>query len=52
MFTTTKINIPKGSVTFYIRKGMITPVAMTNVMKAHDLLALPSKEGGICHALL
>ena len=52
MFTTTTINIPNGSVTFYQREGTTPSVEMKRVMKAHDLLALPSKEGGICHASL
>jgi hypothetical protein len=52
MFTKTKIDIPNGSVTFYQREGTMPSVEMKKVMTAHELLSLPSKEGGICHASL
>ena len=52
MFTTTTINIPMGSVTFYQREGTIPSVEMEKVMNAHKLLAIPNEGGGIPHTLL
>ncbi len=47
MFTKTTINIPCGTVTFFVRNGVKMSSKMSDVMKMHQKIALPPVEGGI-----
>ena len=47
MFTKTKINIPHGTVTFFVRDGVQMSLKMSDVMKMHQKIALPPVGGGI-----
>jgi hypothetical protein len=47
MFTKTTINIPRGTVTFFVRDGVQMSSKMNDVMKMHQKIALPPVGGGI-----
>jgi hypothetical protein len=46
-FTTTRVCVPGGSVTFYVRKGTEMPSTMSTALSKHRKSALPPIEGGI-----